>query len=261
VSKFIAFLKRFSWIIIGVALLSAVYLLPPDTSLAQITAAGTLTACVPAERPPLVTGDPTAPGVDIDILAGIAQAIGVPLRLNTIPALGRDFNPQSWHLTRAQCAFVAGGLVDSIQTRSYLEVSPAYARTGWIAIAKTPDVSLAGRTVGVLATVQGFHRIALANYLRDQGASVRLLRTGDELVSGIAAGTFDVGVTEALIGQSLVSGRGWSTHALPPPLEAYPLVFGLWKGDLTLKHAVVDALERMRGDGRLAAILHKYKVS
>jgi polar amino acid transport system substrate-binding protein/cystine transport system substrate-binding protein/membrane-bound lytic murein transglycosylase F len=68
-------------------------------------------------------------------------------------------------------------------------------------------------------------------------------------------------VTEALIGQSLVSGRGWSTHALPPPLEAYPLVFGLWKGDLTLKHAVVDALERMRGDGRLGAILHKYKVS
>ena len=84
-SKLIAFLKRLSWIIIGVALLSAVYLLPPDTSLAQITAAGTLTACVPAERPPLVTGDPAAPGVDVDILAGIAQAIGVPLRLNIDP--------------------------------------------------------------------------------------------------------------------------------------------------------------------------------
>jgi polar amino acid transport system substrate-binding protein/cystine transport system substrate-binding protein/membrane-bound lytic murein transglycosylase F len=261
VSRLAGLLRQFSWVVIGILLLSAVYLLPPDTSLAQVTSAGTLTACVPPARPPLVTGNPAAPGIDVEILADTAQALGVDLRLNVIPALGRDFDPRGWRITRAQCAIIAGGLVDSLQTRSFLEVSPAYARTGWVAIAKTPVADLHGRRVGVLANVQGFDRIALASHLRQAGAQVRLLRSGDELVSGIEAGSLEVGISEALIGEELASGRGWIVRALPPPLESYPLVFGLWKGDLTLKRAVVDALDHMRQDGRLGAILHKYKVA
>ena len=42
-------------------LLGAVYLLPPDTALSQVRAAGTLRVCLPPFYPPLVTGDPSAP--------------------------------------------------------------------------------------------------------------------------------------------------------------------------------------------------------
>ena len=42
-------------------LLGAVYLLPPDTALQQVHAAGTLRVCMPPSYPPLVTGDPSAP--------------------------------------------------------------------------------------------------------------------------------------------------------------------------------------------------------
>lgn len=42
-------------------LLAAVNLLPPDTSLSEVRAAGVLRACLPTAYPPLVTGDPAAP--------------------------------------------------------------------------------------------------------------------------------------------------------------------------------------------------------
>jgi len=260
VRRVVALTRQYSWIILGILLLCAVSLLPPDTSLSEVKADGTLTACVPAEREPLVMSDPQRPGVEVELLTQIASAIGVKLQLNTIASMGEDFDPQSWGITRAQCAVVAGGLVDSTQTRSFLEVSPSYAETGWVAISPKELPSLEGRSVGVLATVQGFNRIALASYLRSQGVQMRILRTGDELVQGLATGAFDAGITEALMGESLSTGKNWLIRPLPAPLERYPLVFGLWKGDLTLKRAVDDAFDRMQADGRLAAVLKKYGV-
>ena len=49
-------------------LLGAVYLLPPDTALQQVRAAGALRVCLPPSYPPLVTGDPSAPGIDVELL-------------------------------------------------------------------------------------------------------------------------------------------------------------------------------------------------
>ena len=42
------------------ALLAAVYLLPPDTSLREVRRTGALHVCMPPAGPPYVTGDPKA---------------------------------------------------------------------------------------------------------------------------------------------------------------------------------------------------------
>lgn len=252
-------LRQYWWILIGIGLLFAVYLLPPDTSLAEVQRDGTLGVCIPTERLPLVTNDPQKPGIEIEILQAIAADLHVALRLNTVPAMGQDFDPKSWGITRAQCAVLAGGVVDSVQTRSFLEASPPYAHTGWVAVSKAATPDLKGLAVGVLATSQGFDRIALSRYLRNAGAMVRIVRSPDELLSGLTDGTLNVGVTEALLAQSLIAGKSFAIRDLP--IEDYPLVFGLWKGDLTLKRAIVDAFDRMQGDGRLAAILKRYGVT
>ena len=60
-------------------LLGAVYLLPPDTALRQVRAAGALRVCLPPSYPPLVTGDPAAPGIDVELLQAIARDLGVRL--------------------------------------------------------------------------------------------------------------------------------------------------------------------------------------
>src|SRR5258708_6504256 len=86
-----------------IALLLAVTLLPPDNSLKEVQAGGSLRACVPTAYPPLVTGDADRPGIDIELLNAVATHIGVDLALNSNDAIGRDFNPSNWGLNRAQC--------------------------------------------------------------------------------------------------------------------------------------------------------------
>src|SRR6202035_4065710 len=136
-------------------LLGAVYLLPPDTSLREVRAAGTLRVCLPPSYPPLVTGDPAAPGIDIEMLQAIARDLGVRLATIVNPAMGRDFNPRAWRITRAQCDVLAGGVVGSATTRSFLDTTPAYAITGWAWLAPHPAEDLQGRRVGVLVGVSG----------------------------------------------------------------------------------------------------------
>ncbi len=259
--RFRRLLRDFGGIGLILALLFAVTLLPPDTSLSEVRAGGTLKACVPTVYPPLVTGDPDRPGIDVELLREVAGRIGVSLLLSENRAMGRDFNPRNWGLNRAQCQVVAGGVVDSAQTRSFLETGPSYAETGWAVVLPAPLESLEGRTVGVLTLISGLDRIGLASYLRAEGATVRVVATSEALVAGIGGGALDAGVTEAMLATKLAAENGWTVAWAPPALARYNLVFGLWKGDITLKRAIDQAFAELSADGRLAAILARYGVA
>ncbi len=239
-------------------LLALVNLLPPDTSLRDVLAARLLRVCVPISYPPLVTGDPERPGIDIELLDAIANRLGVRLSLNQNQAMGRDFNPRNWALTRAQCQVIAGGMVDSPLTRSFLDTGPAYAETGWAVLAPERPSDLRGLKIGAVATISGLDRISLASYLRSLDVTVSVLPRPAELAEGIAAGRFDAGITEALSAGQLAADHGWTATMLPVDFSRYHLVFGLWKGDLTLKRAIVSAFEDLAEDGTVAAILERY---
>jgi polar amino acid transport system substrate-binding protein/cystine transport system substrate-binding protein/membrane-bound lytic murein transglycosylase F len=258
--------------------LAAVYALPPDTSLGEVKRAGVLRACVPLLYPPLVTDDPAAPGIDVELLRGLAKNLGLRLDLSRNDAMGRDFNPRSWHVTRAQCEVLAGGIVASPVTRSFLETSPSYAETGWAVIvpkplttppSATPPLAapppaaaaladLEGRRAMVLAGFSGLDRIGLARYLREHMIAFGIAPSAAELVQGLRDGRFDFGVTERLFADQLASREGWSVAWAPPELPRYPVVLGLWKGDLTLKRAIVGGLEKLERDGEMAAIIARY---
>jgi polar amino acid transport system substrate-binding protein/cystine transport system substrate-binding protein/membrane-bound lytic murein transglycosylase F len=251
--------------ILGV--LAAVYLLPPDTSLSEIRRAGALPVCLPPEAPPFVAGDAKAPGIDVEILQALARDLGLRLAPVPEPAMGQDFNPRAWHVTRAACAVLAGGLVASPTTRSFLETSPPYAQTGWALI--TPQLAASpagagapsagpGRKLGVLAPPSGLDRIALASRLRAEQAQVIIVSSTESLVAGLRAGRFEAGVTEKLLADQIAAREHWGADWLPGDLPRYPVAFGLWKGDLTLKRAVSGALEGRMRDGSVARILAKY---
>lgn len=239
-------------------LLGAVYLLPPDTSLGQVRAAGVLRVCLPPSYPPLVTGDPAVPGIDVEMLQAIARDLGVRLATVVNPVMGRDFNPRAWRITRAQCDVLAGGVVGSATTRSFLDTTPAYAITGWAWLAPHPTEDLQGRRVGVLVGVSGLDRVALAAWLRAAKAQVTVTLDATELLQGLRDGRFDVGVTERLLAAELATPLGWSVGWMPAELDRYPVVLGLWKGDLTLKRAIVSAMRRMERSGAMATIMARY---
>jgi ABC-type amino acid transport substrate-binding protein len=239
-------------------LLGAVYLLPPDTSLREVRTAGALRVCMPPSYPPLVTGDPAAPGIDVDLLRAIARELGVGLVTVVNPVMGRDFNPRDWRVTRAQCEVLAGGVVGSPTTRSFLETTQAYATTGWAWISPRPGATLEGQRVGALIAVSGLDRVALASWLRAAKAHVTVTLDAKELVQGLKDGRFDAGVTEGLLAEQLAIPLGWSVGWMPAEQGRYPVVLGLWKGDLTLKRAIVSAIGRMQRNGELATIMARY---
>jgi ABC-type amino acid transport substrate-binding protein len=244
-----------------IVLLLAIYLLPPDTSLADIRQAGSLRVCVPAAYPPLVTGDPANPGFDVELLQKLAKAIGVRLDLNVNSAMGRDFNPRNWRVTRTQCAVLAGGVVDSNLTRSFLDVSPPYLETGWAVVGKTQDASIENATIGFYPGLTGLDRVALSRQLKLSKTSAKLLPGLDQLAAAIDSGAVSAGITEALSASQMAFSHNWSSRLLPPPLEQYPVVFGLWRGDLTLKRELVSQLAHLKADGELAALAEKYHVA
>jgi ABC-type amino acid transport substrate-binding protein len=243
-------------------LLAAVNLLPPDTSLSEVRAAGVLRACLPAAYPPLVTCDPAAPGIDIELLRELAKNMDLRLVVSTNAAMGRDFNPRNWHITRAQCDVLAGGVVGSPQTRSFLETSPSYAQTGWAFVlpkpVEGPLAEFAGLRAGVLVGISGLDRLALSRFLREQKVEVTIVADAAELAQGLRDGKFDFGVTEFLLAGRIAAREDWKVEWAPPPLMRYPLVLGLWKGDLTLKRSIVSSLEKLERNGDVAAIMSRY---
>ena len=244
------------------SLLAGVYLLPADTSLSEVQNRGVLGVCVPASYPPLVTGDPDRPGFDIELLKAVARRIGVAIQWHTVPAMGHDFNPRAWRVTRAQCQVVAGGVVDTPTTRSFLDVTQAHAETGWVKLSTdrgaTLEPDLAGKSVGVLAGTSGIDRLALSSYLRNRNVRATVVHGPDELAAGLADGRFDRVIAEALTGKRIASDHDWSVSWLPGFASRYRLVFGLWKGDLTLKRAFNKALSALDEDGTTDAIRQTY---
>jgi ABC-type amino acid transport substrate-binding protein len=242
--------------ILGV--LAAVYLLPPDTSLGEVRRAGALHVCLPPADPPFVTGDTKAPGIDVELLQALSRDLGLTLALVPEPAMGQDFNPRAWHVTRAACEVLAGGLVASPMTRSFLETSPPYAQTGWAVLAPQPITDLHGRRIGVFTPPSGLDRIALASQLRAAQAQVIIVPSAAALVAGLREGRFEAGVTEKLAADQTAARESLIADWLPGELPRYPIAFGLWKGDLTLKRAIAGGLDRLVRDGTVANVLARY---
>lgn len=243
-------------------LLLAVYLLPPDTSLAELRRVGVLRVCVPASQPPLVTADTDRPGFEVELLRALAEDLGVGIAFNVNAAMGRDINPRNWRINRAQCQMIAGGVVASDMTRSYLDTTPPHLETGWALVEPPPPVeTLEGRVVGFLAGFSGFDRIAIGRWLRQAGADVDILRTRDELVQGMHDGTLEAAVTESLAARTIAHDNDWIVRRVDDGTGMYRIAFGIWKGDLTLKRAVIDAMRRLEQAGLLAALLDRYELA
>lgn len=248
--------------IIGIAaLFGVVYLLPPDTSLAEMEKSGRLRLCIPALFPPLVTGVQTAPGFDIEFARAIAERLGVRLAVNSNPTMGRDFNPRNWNVTRAQCQVLAGGVIVSDMTRSFLDTTPPYLETGWALVAAGIPVGLRDRKVGFYAGLAGLDRIALSRFLQSQKAKVEIVPSAEALADALRAGRLDAGVTEALTARQIAGTIGAQVAWLPESFGRYPLAFGLWKGDLTLKRRMAAIIDRLESEGLARELTQRYKIA
>ncbi|MCW5697487.1 MAG: transporter substrate-binding domain-containing protein [Bauldia sp.] len=248
-------------IFVVVGLFSLVYLLPPDTSLAEVRRTGVLRVCLPPDYPPLITGNPEAPGVEVELLQEIAARLELRLSFNVNSAIGSDFNPRNWRVTRAQCQIIAGGVVATNTTRSFLDTTPPHLETGWVLIGRDVPASLDGVTVGFFAGLSGRDRLALSRLLREAGATARVVSNRAEFIAGLREGTYAYGVTDGLLGRQIAGAEDWAIAWLSGPADRDPIAFGLWKGDLTLKRALVRILDDLRDEGVFDDLIERYDIA
>lgn len=242
-----------------VVLLVAASFLPPDTSLADRQRAGALKLCVPPSYPPLVTGDPARPGFDVELVAAIADKLKLKLLVNTLSSIGSDFNPRNWALTRGQCDLVAGGVADTVQTRSFLQTIPTPAETGWVGVSRSGQLPAAGGTVAVLPGTSGLDRLQLSSWLREQSLRGVPARTPQQFADVLAGGQAEAGITERFVASTLNLGADQKLFWLPADrFPRYRMALGLWKGDQTLKRAIESALESLAASGALSALESTY---
>lgn len=246
---------------IAVALLGALSFLPPDTSLADRQKSGVLKLCVPPSYPPLVTGDPQQPGFDIELGARVAEKLGLRLAINTLSSIGTDFNPRNWSLTRGQCDIIAGGVADTVQSRSFLQTIPTPIETGWVGLSGTGQLPAAGGGVVVLPGTSGLDRLQLSGWLRQQALQMIPARSPQQFVETLASGRAQAGITERFLTAAMALPDGirpfWLEDARFP---RFHMAFGLWKGDQTLKRAVAEALAAIAASGDMAALEASYHI-
>jgi ABC-type amino acid transport substrate-binding protein len=243
------------------ALFGVVYLLPPDTSFSQVKQAGILRVCVPTLYPPLVTGKPDAPGFDIEFAQAIAKRLAVRLVISTNSMMGRDFNPRNWNVTRAQCQMLAGGVVVSELTRSFLDTTPPHLQTGWALVAADLPAGLAEVKLGFYAGLAGLDRIALSRFLQTQKARIEIVGSAEALIEGLRSGRFDAGVSEALMARQIAGTLDAQVAWLPESLGRYPIAFGLWKGDLTLKRRLIGIIDDLGSEGLTGEFARRYRIA
>jgi polar amino acid transport system substrate-binding protein/cystine transport system substrate-binding protein/membrane-bound lytic murein transglycosylase F len=243
------------------ALFGTVYLLPPDTSLAEVQRAGALGVCVPTLYPPLVTGKPDAPGFDVEFVQAIAGRLGVKMVVNGNAAMGRDFNPRDWNVTRAQCQMLAGGVVASDATRSFLDTTPPHLETGWAMVAPQMPSRLDGVKVGVYTGIAGLDRLGLSRLLRAANARIEIVASAEALADDLHSGRIDAAVSEALMARQIAGTLGLQAAWMPAPLARYPVAFGLWKGDLTLKRRLAAVIGELESEGLIRALTQRYRIA
>lgn len=261
----IAVYRPFRWrpglinIAVIAALLFTVSHLPADTSLSELQKSGVLRVCVPTARPPLVTGDTAHPGYDAEVLTDLARRMGLRLSLRTSPAMGTDFNPRNWRLNRGQCELIAGGVIDSAETRDFLQAIPTGAMTGWGLILPEGDAFDDGTSAAVLPAA-GLDRLALSRAMRAAGVRLTLVQNTDEMLRQLSQGTIDAGITGKAIADGIAAGQNGFVAEWLAVDGVGPLSFaiGAWKGDASLRRAVADHIAEAEWDGTLPHLRELY---
>jgi polar amino acid transport system substrate-binding protein len=227
------------FIVLGVAAYLGLRQLPPDSSLAQVQAAGVLNVCVPPGLTPYVMGDAQTQltGSEAQLVQKVARRLGVPVAWSLQPDWGSSPDPVDWGLRPESCDLLAGGIVAGDETRALMTPVP-YAQARW-ALLRLP-----GNT-GQLAILNGHW--GLGSDVAFDWADKRQLAydvpaTAQETLDGLQSGKYRAVLALQPEAEWLRGQLGKGILAVQNDLPTQTLMLGVWKTRITLRRAVAAGI-------------------
>jgi polar amino acid transport system substrate-binding protein len=232
-----------------------------QATLERVKRVGEIKVCVDQNNLPYSSDKPETPGFDVEIAREIAKEMGLKLGYNWFATnVGKRALRQM--VGEGNCDFFLGLPKDeSFEENNFkLILSKPYYTGGFATLvrADAPATALADakkKGVGVqLGTYADFKMF-------DKGFERKLYKNAKEMFDAVEHKDIDAAVTPAPEGAWLVKSSGNSKLKILPNSEKeflFQMAIGVRKADADLKDAIDVILEKMRGDGRIAAIMAKY---
>jgi ABC-type amino acid transport substrate-binding protein len=85
--------------------------------------------------------------------------------------------------------------------------------------------------------------------------------TAEALADALKSGRIDAGVSEALMARQIAGTLGMQVAWMPEALARYPVAFGLWKGDLTLKRRLAGVIDELEDEGLTRELAGRYRIA
>lgn len=224
-------------ILLGVGGFLVLRQLPPDNSLALIRQDKVLNVCVPPDLPPyLSASDGTGQGSEAELVRRLARRIGVDVGWSLQSGWLTSPDPVDWGLRPESCDLLAGGIVDSEDTRALMTLT-GYQTTGWTVL------HLGGRAGGRLAILNphwGLSSDPAFDWADKAGLEYDLLARTTDALDGVRAGKYRAVLALAPENRWLLAQQDLPAGALKsvPELGRVRLALGVWKTRITLRRAV-----------------------
>jgi|GEM_PF-2277574 len=239
------------------AVVLGVNFLPSDTALEDINAAGRITVCAPRDMGLLATRDAARPGFEIELIEEVARRSGWRVAVTRNVAMGREFNPGNWRISRATCRILVGGMRDNAWSKSLLELGEPYLSSSWVWVAP-PGAAWPPQETVFSPGVFALDRAPLGTYLRENGIKVAPVKTPDELVEALHAGQLANAITDSTTATFLAQNHDLTVSPLPEGPAPTDLSFGVWKGDTSLRLHIDYVIDQMRNDDFIEGLRDKY---
>jgi len=246
--------------------------IPSATASAQdleLLKSGTLSVTIQPYMPYTAVKDGKLVGLDSDILAAIADKLGLKVEFSVT-----DFNGMLGSVQAQRADITIGGIAWSESRQKVgLFTDPPYYSPPAMAVgqdAKFPDVaSLEGKNLG---TVTGY--VWAKSIAQVPNAKPHSYPAADSVFSDLASGRLDVGFLDPLLityqQQQRPDMKVRIEYLTPPTAEqvaahpdykyfqAYMTGFYLPKQSLKLEKAISDQIDAMYKDGSLASLITKW---
>jgi polar amino acid transport system substrate-binding protein len=225
----------------------------------SVRARGALSICANPNALPFSTRAGARPGVQIELGQALAQQLGVEMM--PVWIFG------SSQLRRADCDVVMDAINDpQVQSETGLKLSRPYYRTG-IVLAVRPD-----SPITAFSSLNGTTKVGVmvgsltAMLLNTRGVAISVFGFEDEMMQALADKEIDAAAVSRAMAGYFTSNhpqlplRVLALDAAEPQLT-WTVSVGMMRPDEALRHAVDDALERLRADGTITRIYAKYGIA